>query len=280
MNEVSISFGSQGHLSATLTLPAGEQRARMGVVLLNVGIIHRIGPHRFNAKLARALAQEGVPTLRMDLSGQGDSGTPQAALPFEQQAVVDLQAAMDHFQRLCAVGQFVIAGICSGAHSGLAVALADTRVTALWMLDGFAYPTARTRWNRLTQPLREAPLRTLTSWARRRVRRAARAIRRVASQTPKQELLDLGRRAPPREVFGRDIQALVDRGVAVHLVYSGSMRWYFNYPGQLRDAFSEFDFVDRVRCDYLPQADHTATTLAAQQRLIRDLVDWLQGTPR
>ena len=111
MNEVSFSFGAQRHLGATLTLPPDGHAPRMGVVLLNVGIIHRIGPHRFNTKLARALAQGGWATLRVDLSGQGDSGAPGDPLPFEQQAVADLQAAMDHFQRLCAVEQFVIAGI-------------------------------------------------------------------------------------------------------------------------------------------------------------------------
>ncbi len=278
MNEVSLSFGAQRHLSATLTLPAAGQPARLGVVLLNVGIIHRIGPHRFNAKLARALAREGFATLRLDLSGQGDSGTPHDALPFEQQAEADLRAAIDHFQRLCNIGRFAIAGICSGAYSGLAAALADERVVALWMLDGHAYPTARTVWNRYTRPPREAPLRSFASWTRKLLRRAARAMRPAGSRPTSQELWDFGRRAPSREAFGRDIQALVDRGVAVCVVYTGSMRWYFNYPQQWREAFSEFDFVHRVRCEYLPQADHTATTLATQERLIRGVADWLQGT--
>lgn len=278
MNEVSFSFGSQQHLSATLTLPPGEQPPRMGVVLLNVGIIHRIGPHRFNAKLARALTREGLATLRMDLSGQGDSGMPDDALPYEKQAVADLQAAMDHFQRICNIEKFVIAGICSGAHHGLAAALADNRVAALWMLDGYAYPTTRTRWNRYTCLLREVPLRNLESWTRKLVKRTARAIKNVANRSTTHELWDFGHHAPPREVFGRDVQTLVDRGVAVCFVYSGSMHWYFNYQEQLREAFSEFNFVDRVQCEYLPQADHTATTLATQQRLIRSMADWLHGT--
>jgi len=278
LNEVSFSFGAQRHLGATLTLPSDGHAPRMGVVLLNVGIIHRIGPHRFNTKLARALAQGGWATLRVDLSGQGDSGAPGDPLPFEQQAVADLQAAMDHFQRLCAVEQFVIAGICSGAYSGLAAALADRRVAGLWMLDGYAYPTARTRWNRYLHPLSETSPRTFGSWTRKLGRRAVRAIRPVDSRSTTQEVWDFGRSAPSREVFGRDVQALVDRGVAVCFVYSGSMRWYFNYQDQLRDAFSEFDFVGRVRCEYLPQADHTATTLAAQQQLIRGMADWLDCT--
>jgi hypothetical protein len=278
LNEVSFCFGSQRHLSATLTLPPGEQPPRLGVVLLNVGIIHRIGPHRFNAKLARALAREGLVTLRMDLSGQGDSSTPDAALPHEQQAVADLQAAMDHFQCICPVEKFVIAGICSGAYNGLAAALADQRVAALWMFDGYAYPTARTRWNRYTRQLREAPLRTLGSWTRKLVQRTARDIRNVAGRSKTLEVWDFGRRAPSREIFGRHVQTLVDRGVAVCFVYSGSMHWSFNYPEQLREAFREFNFVDRVQCEYLPQVDHTATTLATQQQLIRGMADWLQGT--
>lgn len=277
MNEVSLSFGAQGCLSATLTLPAGEAPSPLGVVLLNVGVIHRIGPHRFNAKLARALAREGLATLRMDLSGQGDSGTPEQALPFEEQAVAELRCAMDHFQRICPVERFAIAGICSGAYSGLAAALADQRVVALWMLDGYAYPTPRARWKRFTDRLRDAPLRALGSWLRRHARRAARRMRQAAGRSLSHEWWDFGRRPPPREVFGRDVQALVDRGVAVCFVYSGSMRWHFNYPEQLREAFSGFAFVDRVRCEYLPGADHTATTLATQQRLIRSVVDWLRA---
>ena len=277
MTEVCLRFGAQQHLSATLTLPVDGQPSRLGVLLLNVGIIHRMGPHRFNAKLARALAREGLTTLRMDLSGQGDSGTPDDPLPFEQQAVADLQAAMDHFQRICSIERFAIVGICSGAYSGLAAALADPRVATLWMLDGYAYATARTRWNRFTLGLRQAPLRTVASWTRKLGRRMARAIRNAASVSRSQGLWDFGRRAPSREAFGRDLQALVDRGTAVCLVFSGSMRWHFNYPEQLRDAFGEFDFIERVRCEYLPQTDHTATTLATQERLIRSVLDWLGG---
>lgn len=250
----------------------------MGVVLLNVGIIHRIGPHRFNAKLARALTSEGLATLRMDLSGQGDSGTPDDALPYEQQAVADLQAAMDHFQRICNIEKFAIVGICSGAYNALAAALADDRVAALWMLDCYAYPTARTVWNRYIDRLGEASPRALGSWTRKLARRTERAIGHVVNRSTTQELWDLERRAPPREIFGRDIQTLVDRGVDVCFVYSGSMRWTFNYQEQLRESFSEFNFVDRVKCEYLPQADHTASTLAAQQQLIRSIVDWLRGT--
>lgn len=277
MNECSFGFGPQGRLSGTLTLPPDGQAPRLGVVLLNVGIIHRIGPHRFNAKLARALAREGLAAFRLDLSSQGDSGAPDESVPFEQQAVADLQAAMDQFQRMCPVQQFVIAGICSGAYSGLATALADRRVVGLWMLDGYAYPTARSRWNRYVHPWRDLPSRTLKSWARKLTGRAARAVRRAVSHSPTDDVWDFGRPAPAREVFGRDVQTLVDRGVALCFAYSGSMRWYFNYPDQLREAFSEFGFVDRVRCEYLPQADHTATTLATQQRLIHSVSDWLHA---
>lgn len=274
--EFVLRFGQHRHLSATLTLPPDGQAPRLGLLLLNVGIIHRIGPHRFNAKLARALAREGVATLRMDLSGQGDSGHPDESRPFEEQAVEDLQAAMDHFQRLCSLDRFVIAGLCSGAYSGFATALADPRVCALWMLDGYAYPTARTRWNRFTARWRTAPLHTLRSGVRKLIKRAARRIGNAGRRTAAQERPDFGHRAPTREAFARNVQALVDRGVALCFVYTGSMHRHFNYEEQLRDGFHDHGFVDHVKCEYLPQADHTATTLATQQRLIRSITDWLR----
>lgn len=43
------------------------------VVILNSGIIHRVGAHRVYVPLSRALAAAGFPVLRFDLSGIGDS---------------------------------------------------------------------------------------------------------------------------------------------------------------------------------------------------------------
>ena len=46
---------------------------RPTVVFLNAGLIHHVGPARLWVTLGRELASVGIPTLRLDLSGLGES---------------------------------------------------------------------------------------------------------------------------------------------------------------------------------------------------------------
>lgn len=279
MSEVTITFGSDRHLVGTLSMPdtAAGGGGGLAVLLLNAGVIHRIGPHRFNVKLARELARRGLVTLRLDLSGQGDSRLPASPLPFERQAVADLQAAMDHVQRLCGIDRFVIAGICSGAQNGLAAAEADPRVTGLWLLDAYMYPTPRTRWVRYRLQLQTRWFATLMSWTRSALTLVARRVIGLLRPTARpQPRVDYGHRAPTREAFADLLNRLTQRGVKVHMTYTGSMLWNYNYPEQLRDAFAGEAFLDHVQCDFLPEVDHTATLLASQRRLTASLCDWLE----
>ena len=64
--ERTIRFGSGERLLGIVT-PAPQPLAGAPVCLLfNAGVVHRIGPHRLNVKLARALAARGFTALRMD----------------------------------------------------------------------------------------------------------------------------------------------------------------------------------------------------------------------
>lgn len=279
MSEIAITFGSDRHLVGTLALPGAGVNAPGGVavLLLNAGVIHRIGPHRFNVKLARELARRGLVSLRLDLSGQGDSRQPSSPLPYERQAVADLQAAMDHVQRLCGIERFVIAGICSGAQNGLAAAEADPRVTGLWLLDAYMYPTPRTRWVRYRLQLQSRWFATLMSWTQSAIKFGAQRLRSLLSPaTLPQPRVDYGHRAPSRAAFADLLNRLTQRGVKIHMTYTGSMLWNYNYPEQLRDAFAGEAFLDHVQCDFLPEVDHTATLLASQRRLTALLCDWLE----
>ena len=273
-----MAFGPDRHLVGTLTLPTGQEPGTTAVLLTNAGVIHRMGPHRFNVKLARELARKGMPCFRVDISGQGDSQSPANSQPFEQQAVSDLKAAMDHMQRVCGVDKFVIAGICSGAHNGLATAMVDDRVVGLWMLDGYVYPTAKTQKVRYMHQLKTRFLPTLGSWASSAVRKASDRVKGMMAPDSAALLTDFGHKAPSKEEFAATMKTLLDRHVCIYMVYSGSILWNYNYPEQLQDAFIGHDFVHRVRCDYIPDVDHTATTLQAQRRLIDCITGWALDT--
>ena len=67
-------FGRSQHLVGVLSTPTVVSAAAPpGIVLVNSGIIHRIGANRVYVRLARALAVCGSASLRFDLSGIGDS---------------------------------------------------------------------------------------------------------------------------------------------------------------------------------------------------------------
>ena len=75
MSESTILFGSKGGLVGTLALPdeGNDGHADIGFLFLNAGVVHRVGPHRINVRIARQLAARGIPSIRFDLCGHGDS---------------------------------------------------------------------------------------------------------------------------------------------------------------------------------------------------------------
>ena len=267
MTELPVVFGAERHLVGTLTLPSGPPRSAAAFLLLNAGVVNRTGPHRINVKLARQLAAAGYASLRFDLSGQGDSRVSSSTGSFSEQNVADIRAAMDHVGRTVDLHRFAIAGICSGADNGWATAQVDERVVGLFMVDGFTFPTPRTRWVRLRLRARGPILSAVGPWLRRRL---TAWTRRGPADAP----VEYGRWTPTREHYAQVTQALVDRGVRLCLLFSGSLLPQYNHESQFRDAFAGHDFAARVRTEYQPLIDHTVTPLDAQRRLIGLVLDW------
>jgi pimeloyl-ACP methyl ester carboxylesterase len=273
MNEICTQFGTERHLCGTLTLPGATPPAPVGVLLFNAGVIHRIGPHRINVKLARHLASLGIASLRFDLSGQGDSRASSSPAPYREQAVADLRAAMDQFERMTGVQRFAVFGICSGADHGWACAQQDERLVGLFMLDGYAYPTRKTRWLLYQRKFEERGWRSSLGWA---VQRAADLPARLLGRSDAPDTSD-GRETPPAADFARATQALVDRGVDIVMLYSGSLLNTYNYPEQFQDVFGHHPFAQRIRCEFRPDIDHTVTPLAAQHETLRLVGDWARA---
>jgi hypothetical protein len=270
MTERPFLFGSENRLCGIMTLPA-RSTASMACLLMNAGVIHRIGPHRLNVKIARALARNGMTSLRMDLSGLGDSVAARSSVNFREQAVSDLRAGMDLIEKETGIDRFVVIGICSAAVHAYFASLADTRIAGLLMFDGFTFPTARTgltrRWKRLQRMSWGAAVQhaweTLTDIPTRR----ATVAEKPSSSTN-----------PSRQEFQSAMDALVLRGAAVYVMYSGSLIEAHNYEGQFRDAFRGAAFLRNVRYDFCPAIDHTVTPLGAQSDFIERVLHWVSET--
>ncbi len=273
MSERIVQFGERRRLAGTLSLPDGSAHA-LGFVLLNAGVISRVGPQRLNVQLARALAGAGHAVLRFDLSGLGESAAASGTASFEQQAIADTIAAMDVLARETGVTRCVLFGLCSGADNAYASALVDERVHGLILLDPFAYATVESRLRayglRLLLPGAVGALgRGFKAFARRCVRR----LQHPLGTSGVDPAAECHRNTPSRQEFARQLAGMTQRGVAVYLMYSGSVSSDYNSPHQFERTFGR-ELARRVEAEFQPQVNHTRSELAAQRDLIERVLGW------
>jgi exosortase A-associated hydrolase 1 len=110
-----------------------ERPLPRGVLVLADGEQYRIGSHRQFTLLSRALAQRGIPVMRFDRRGMGDSeGEPRAFDAVED----DIRAAMkEFFIQMPEMKECVILGLGDSALAAALYAPADERVCALVLLN-------------------------------------------------------------------------------------------------------------------------------------------------
>ena len=247
-------------------------RAPMCCILVNAGVIHRVGPHRFNVKLARHLAARGIAGVRLDLSGRGDTPAAHTQASFGDQAVADIRSAMDEMSRAYGCERFVMFGICSGAVNAMDAALADERLVGVCLYDGYAFPTFKTHAIRYWRNIMGRPVRVVFDSLMRHLRARREAVVDGVSATRQTDDRGLGIIAVER--FRGVLEQLAGRGVDVKVMYSGSIGGHYNHAGQFDAVFAGADFKGRVSCDYLPHLDHTLTSVAAQHDLQERLAAW------
>lgn len=125
-DERPILFQCQGdQLLGILHVPE-SQVARVGVLLVVGGPQYRVGSHRQFVLLARDLVAAGIPVLRFDYRGMGDS----AGSPRDFEAIAeDIRAALDVFlQNVEGVEGAVLWGLCDAATANAFYACSDDRI--------------------------------------------------------------------------------------------------------------------------------------------------------
>jgi alpha-beta hydrolase superfamily lysophospholipase len=131
-----------GTLSGVLTLPEEDPgvEGRPCAVFLNAGAARRIGPSRMWVEAARRWAARGIPSLRLDSVGIGESDGPPTPYPedgtlYDPAFVTDVTATLDELQRRGVGDRFLLVGLCAGAYWSLYAGLDDPRVDGMALLN-------------------------------------------------------------------------------------------------------------------------------------------------
>ena len=275
MSESALLFGRAKSLVGILTNPATEAHppTRPGVIILNAGVLHRVGPNRVHVQLARALADRGFPVLRFDLSGIGDSLSREGTEGFSVSTLREVGEAFELLEKTQAVGRFIIVGICSGANNGVRVALDDPRVVGAALIDGYNQPNLAHTLHRYGRRVF-----SVKSWARLAFGRSEvwgelrRRLTTPARERPAQTSVESITPSPSE--YASQLRALVKRGTHLLLVYTGRSPAYFNYTRLIRKPLRSWSGRERVSVSYLEDSDHVFTLLENQRRLTRLVCEW------
>lgn len=275
MRQQAITVGSDPALVGVVTHPDREARLPM-VLLLNAGMVHRIGPNRLYVRLANRLAAIGFRSLRFDLSGIGDSLPSEGPLPFEQRALQEVRAVMALASRRYGVEHFVPVGLCSGADVGYALALSDERIVAAALINGgFVGVSAELlheAQERIQVRFHQTRLLNRESWKRLiTLRSDLGAVRRTLSR-----VLRRGSPTAPRPSISEPLDA---RGIRILRIHSeGSFTWdllqlIFGPEGRSLQG------QEHVRLERIAGSDHVFTPLWAQERLLSAVCGWADALP-
>lgn len=235
--ETALRFGESRRLFAIVTSPEASTRTGRAVLALNAGAQHRIGPNRLWVAFARRWARFGVVTMRLDLSGLGDTpprpGTEERAVygPF---GALDIAEAATCLREAWGARTVEVLGLCSGGYHAIKAAVSGAAIDGVVSINQEVFFWDPKSSGTVTgfravaeaQRYREAAL-SLESWKKLlhgqvHVRAASRIFRRrivdLAAARGRAIARDL--RIPLPNDLATELRAIAKRGVPVRFLIS------------------------------------------------------------
>ena len=278
-----VFFGADGTLFGIVTEPAAQETRRRVVVLLNAGATYHVGSSRMYVSLARRWAQRGYYVLRMDLSGLGESRARAGCADnnvFPPDAIEDIGAAIDFMSRRFGAREVTLSGLCSGAYHSLRAAVAGLPLHRLLMVNAQNYfwdQNMTLEGLQLAEVVRNPTIYRERIFSARAWRRFLTGqvniwrIVRIYLHRPllavKSMLRDLARTAgmPLRNDLGRELEAIISRGVRVVFVFARGE------PGidllRIEAGSMVRRLGERCRLRIIDSADHTFSRSVPRQVL-------------
>jgi pimeloyl-ACP methyl ester carboxylesterase len=276
IREAQFEFGPagariRGVLAEPLDYDPGD--ATLSVVLLNAGPVRRIGLARMWVETSRRWAARGVPVLRLDVLGIGESDGDSRPFSraggfYRDEIVRSVTDALDALEGHGLPGRFLLIGHCSGGYWAFHAALTDERVCATVLFNPAAF-----FWKEVSPARQEVDLggyasRTATllrrgqlpelarrAFSRKRIQRVGFAILRRARRVA------FGPVDPGAGRLERAFQSLHDRGVPTLLLVGHREYIEHELPAEGSQPWPG------VTLERIPGHDHMFASLALQARV-------------
>ncbi len=281
VREQAVLLGERKSLVGIVTQSSAPDADLPAVVILNAGIVHRVGPNRAFVMLARRLAAMGHTVLRFDFSGIGDSDARNDGREPLDATLADLREVLDGLESSRGIRKVILVGLCSGADHAVIYAGRDPRITGIVMIDPTIPPTLKHRVIHLAGRVFRSRPWVLLATLRHPLWGAMRRNRADASTAESGEYRRPDAGSPEVRAFLQDAYAKAHAaGVQFLAVLTGDLGSMHNYREQLLDAFPTVPLKERMEVEYYRQADHTFTAEAHRDWLLRRIEKWMVGRAR
>lgn len=288
MKEQVVLFGKTKSLVGIMTEPHSASRDGCfpAIIILNAGLLHRIGPNRLHVKIARRMAIAGFCVLRFDFSGIGDSSARNDNLPFEKSSISETQEAMHYLSSMRGVGKFILVGICSGANVAFKTACRDHRVVGVIGINGSYFDSQELE--RLNQYIKSSiqgryyrkHLFNYKSWWRVITGKSnlSNIIRFLITKTKslRSQNKDVSFETNPLIKWS----SLIERGIDLFLIYSEGSLALDTFRLTLENHLSGLKSSGKLRVEVIKHSDHVFTLLWSQNILMDFIHQWAWNRER
>jgi pimeloyl-ACP methyl ester carboxylesterase len=275
ISEQAVRLGKQNSLVGIMTRAVTAPSTRNPtVVILNTGIVHRVGHHRMFVTLSRAMAGRGFNVLRFDFSGIGDSEKRTDSLSPLDSSLADLDEVLNWLERERGISRVILVGLCSGADHAILQAHSDPRVAGLVLMDPSIPTTARFYAMYILRHLTR--LRSYISVALGRsglLRLWTRELFygfRLSANTRPASLEDLRF----DNYLNQSYRNAIDNGVHILAVFTGDMTRQ-TYREQMLDAFPDIEFQNQLKLKFFPGTDHVFSSEKDRAELFDIVLNWM-----
>lgn len=256
-------------LFGIVSSPIDAQR-ETAVIVLNSGLLHRVGPSRLYVNLCRSLAQHGFVSARIDVSGKGDTPRRRSVEAMES-LLLDFDICCQALQQNSSVTRFIVIGLCSGADDAYWIASQRKTVSGIAMLDGYAARTWRYYLRHYSSRLFHA-----APWIRIPGRLNARLMRLLETKKSDEDLVQMRdiRNLPTVKVARSHFASMSTHLESCLFVFTSASHSYYNYEGQLQEKFPTLAPSRGVQEEYIPAARHTYPLAEHRKWVVDTICKW------